>query len=111
MRVLSASRVFVGLDLRPRAQAHGGNSSAISSATVTGFTCLVWSRIVDAVAAVAGVVGVEAGAAVGGVGVVGPLICGAGGWGVSLGPPPPGARQSMIWKCGRDFIPKSVFIG
>ena len=57
----------------------------------------------------------EAGvAAVGGVAANGPVSCGADDGdtaGIPPPPPPPGARQSMISKAGRVFIPNAVFIG
>src|SRR5262249_3809566 len=98
-----ASRFDV--EVRHRAQAHGGNSSAISSPTVTGFTGRVRSRIVSggaidaAVAGGGGDVGRDDGVVGAGAGegcVDGPLICGVGACGINCEPlEPPGDRQSM----------------
>src|SRR5262249_37760334 len=105
------------------AQAQGGNLSAISSPTVTGFTGFVLSRTVDAddAGGVADDGAVDDGVAVGasslevaaGVAAVAAAggSCGVDGDATREPSPPLGARQSMISRWGRVFIPNAVFIG
>src|SRR5262249_4800267 len=53
----------------------------------------------------AGAVGAGAGVGAGVGAVAGPVSCGVGDCGASLGPPPPGVRHSIGSRCGRVCIP------